>query len=66
MSLFRQQSIWDIVNQLDIVLPDKQRFVALSAVVQARQRLGEEGVKQVFKKMAAHSYQSFTSKLGVD
>ena len=58
MSLFRQQSVWDIANQLDIVLPDKQRFVAPSAVVQARQRLGEEGVKQVFKKMAAHSYQS--------
>ncbi|WP_443111735.1 hypothetical protein [Aliivibrio sp. S4MY3] len=27
MSLFRQQSVWDIANQLDIVLPDKQRFV---------------------------------------
>lgn len=58
MSLFRQQSVWDIANQLDIVLPDKQRFVAPSAVVQARQRLGEEGVKQVFKAMAAHSYQT--------
>ncbi|WP_338326149.1 transposase domain-containing protein [Vibrio aestuarianus] len=43
MSLFRQQSIWDITNQLDIVLPDKQRFVAPSAVVQARQRLGKGG-----------------------
>ncbi|ELK2038344.1 transposase domain-containing protein, partial [Vibrio vulnificus] len=58
MSLFRQQSVWDIANQLDIVLPDKRRFVAPSAVVQARQRLGEEGVKQVFKTMAAQSYQS--------
>jgi hypothetical protein len=58
MSLFRQQSVWDIANQLDIVLPDKQRFVAPSAVVQARQRLGEEGVKQVFKTMAAHSYRT--------
>ncbi|WP_411060991.1 transposase domain-containing protein [Vibrio chagasii] len=58
MSLFRQQSVWDIANQLDIVLPDRQRFVVPSAVVQARQRLREKCVKQVFKKMAAHNYQS--------
>ncbi|WP_366664198.1 transposase domain-containing protein [Vibrio alginolyticus] len=43
MSLFRQQSVWDIANQLDIVLPDRQQIriavaqpTALFRVEQAR------------------------------
>jgi len=40
MSLFRQKSILDIVNQMDIGLPDNKPLVAPSAMVHARQRLG--------------------------
>lgn len=58
MSLFRQRSVWDISTQMDIMLPDKKPLVAPSAVVQARQRLGSEAVKQVFLAMAKQSYQS--------
>lgn len=60
MSLFRQESVWDIANQLDIVLPGKKPLVAPSAVVQARQRLGPEAVRQVFLTMAERSYQNNT------
>ncbi len=56
MSLFRQQSVWDIANQLDIALPGKTPLVAPSAVVQARQRLGADAVKEVFRLMADNSY----------
>ena len=58
MSLFRQRSVWDIATQLDIMLPGKKPLVAPSALVQARQRLGAEAVKQVFLAMAEKSYQS--------
>ncbi|MBB1407513.1 IS4 family transposase [Pseudoalteromonas sp. SG44-5] len=58
MSLFRQRSVWDIATQMDIMLPDKKPLLAPSAIVQARQRLGSEAVKQVFLAMAKQSYQS--------
>lgn len=58
MSLFRQRSVWDIATQMDIMLPGKKPLVAPSALVQARQRLGSEAVKQVFLKMAEQSYQN--------
>lgn len=58
MSLFRQRSVWDIATQMDIMLPGKKPLVAPSALVQARQRLGAEAVKQVFLAMAEKSYQS--------
>jgi hypothetical protein len=48
MGLFRQRSVWDIATQMDIMLPDKKPLLAPSAIVQARQRLGSEAVKQVF------------------
>jgi len=48
MSLFRSDPVWDIANKLDISLPGKSRFVAPSAVVQARQRLGEEAVGRLY------------------
>lgn len=42
MALFRAHSMNQIVSHLDILLPGKRPFVAPSAVVQARQRLGED------------------------
>ena len=50
MSIFRHLPMSDIVNQLDIMLPGKRPFVAPSAVVQARQRLGADVVKRVFEQ----------------
>lgn len=53
MALFRHLPMSQIVNQLDILLPGNRPFVAPSAVVQARQRLGVEAVKQVFEQTQA-------------
>ncbi len=50
MALFRSLSMNQLVSHLDIVLPGKRPFVAPSAVVQARQRLGAEAVRLVFEK----------------
>ncbi|MES3712092.1 IS4 family transposase [Pseudomonas putida] len=49
MALFRRMSAWDVVNHMDIILPGKRPLVAPSAVVQGRQRLGSEAVREVFK-----------------
>lgn len=48
MALFRHLPMHQVVNQLDIMLPGKRPFVAPSAVVQARQRLGDEVIREVF------------------
>ncbi len=56
MALFRKESVWNIATKLDIMLPGKNQLVAPSAMVQARQRLGEESVKQVFNKAAEAMY----------
>jgi IS4 transposase len=50
MALYRHLPMNQIVNQLDILLPGKRPFVAPSAVVQARQRLGEAPVREVFEQ----------------
>lgn len=50
MAIFRHIPMSQIVNQLDIVLPGKNVYVAPSAVVQARQRLGADVVKEVFEQ----------------
>ncbi|MQL49910.1 MULTISPECIES: IS4 family transposase [Photorhabdus] len=50
MALFRSLSMNQIVSHLDILLPGKRPFVVPSAVVQARQRLGADVIKQVFEK----------------
>lgn len=50
MALFRHIPMSQIVNQLDIVLPGGKPFVAPSAIVQARQRLGEESIREVFEQ----------------
>ena len=50
MSLFRNTAMSQVINSLDIVLPGKRPFVAPSALVQARQRLGAAPVQAVFEK----------------
>lgn len=50
MALFRHLPMNQIINQLDIVLPGDKPFVAPSAIVQARQRLGEAPVREVFEQ----------------
>lgn len=50
MALFRSHSMNQLVSHLDILLPGKRPFVAPSAVVQARQRLGEDVVRLMFEK----------------
>ena len=53
MSIFRQSTVWDIFTQMvDIMLPDKKPLNALCAIVQARQRVRSEAVKQVSSVMA--------------
>ena len=73
MSLYRQESVWRIVSKLQLMLPGKQELVAPSAVVQARQRLGAQAVKQVFEQSqqrwnadAGHSRWQGLTLLGVD
>lgn len=58
MSLFRHEPVWDIASKLDISLPRKNKFVAPSALVQARQRLGEEAVGHTFRLMAQRAFNS--------
>lgn len=53
MALFRDRPLSQIVNELDILLPGNKPFVAPSAVVQGRQRLGEAPVRQVFERTQA-------------
>lgn len=53
MALFRHLPMNQIVNQLDIMLPGERPFVAPSAIVQARQRLGDEAVQKVFEQTQA-------------
>ncbi len=52
MALERKEPLHQIVNHLDIMLPGNRPFVAPSAVIQARQRLGSEAVRRVFTKTA--------------
>ena len=58
MSLFRQESVWNIATNMDIALPGKQPLVAPGAMMQARKRLGANAVEHVFKKMAKHWHHS--------
>ena len=50
LALYRHIPMSRIVNQLDILLPGNRPFVAPSALVQARQRLGDEAIRQVFEQ----------------
>lgn len=49
LALYRHQSISEVVDDLDLALPDLQApCVSKSAVSQARQRLGAEPLKALF------------------
>ena len=49
LAMYRHQSIAQIVVELDLVLPDEVNpGIASSAVTQARQRLGQEPLAQLF------------------
>ena len=49
---------------MDIMLPGKKPLVAPSALVQARQRLGAEAVKQVFLAIQSKVTKTARLKLG--
>lgn len=50
LALYRHQSISEVVDDLDLALPDLDApFVSKSAVAQARQRLGSEPLKALFE-----------------
>lgn len=73
MAFFRRMSAWDVVSRMNIMLPGQRPLVAPSAVVQARQRLGSEAVRQVFDLMqkswheaAGHPTWAGLRLLGVD
>ncbi|NHR08864.1 DDE transposase, partial [Chromobacterium haemolyticum] len=49
LAMFRHQSIPEVAAHLDLVLPDEANpDIAKSALTQARQRLGEEPLAQLF------------------
>jgi len=48
MALFRKFPMRQLVNQLDIMLPNGTPYVAPSAVTQARKKLGSESIRSVF------------------
>lgn len=58
LALYRHQSISEVVDELDLALPDADApFVSKSAVAQARQRLGEAPLKWLFQT-SAHAWSS--------
>lgn len=73
MSLFRTESVRQLINKLDIVLPQEVDYVARSAVTQARKKLGSQVVKDVFHRTsevwndkAEHPQWCGLNLLGVD
>lgn len=60
MALEREEPLHQIVNRLDIMLPGNRPFVAPSAVIQARQRLGSDAVRRVFTQTAQLWHNSVT------
>lgn len=49
MALYRHQSISEVMDELDLALPDSQvPFVTKSAIAQARQRVGSSPLKALF------------------
>ncbi|ABM03364.1 ISSod7, transposase [Psychromonas ingrahamii 37] len=47
MALFRKYSMRQLVNQLDIILPNGEPYVASSAVTQARKKLGYQAIESI-------------------
>jgi IS4 transposase len=50
MALFRKFPMRQLVNQLDIVLPNDKPYVASSAVTQARKKLGYKAIESIFNQ----------------
>ena len=48
MALYRGKDVWSIADKMQIALPGRRALVAPSAIVQGRQRLGSEAMRQVF------------------
>ncbi|WP_137224195.1 IS4 family transposase [Shewanella sp. MEBiC00475] len=57
MSLFRNESVRQLINKLDIVLPQEVDYVARSAVTQARKKLDSNVVRDIFYRSAATWHQ---------
>lgn len=54
MAIYNDKSMADIVNMLDIVDREGKPFVAPSAVIQRRKKLGEAAMKSLFNCTQAH------------
>lgn len=54
MALFRNRSIVEVVNKLDLALPDVSLTVAPSSIVEARARLGADPMEWLFAISAEH------------
>lgn len=55
LALYRGKSVRQLIAELDLALPDlADRCVTDSALTQARQRLGEEPLEQLFNMTAQH------------
>jgi hypothetical protein len=52
MSHFTTDSVRQLINKLDIILPQEVDYVARSAVTQARKKLGRNFVRYVFHQSA--------------
>lgn len=57
MAMFRHVPMAQLVNQLDILLPGERPFVAPSAFVQARKKLGDKSIERLFHETAARWHQ---------
>ncbi len=57
MAMFRNVPMTQLANQLDILLPGNRPFVAPSAFVQARKRLGDKTIELLFHETAARWHQ---------
>ena len=53
MAIFRHVPMTQLVNQLDILLPGDRPFVAPSAFLQARQKLGDKSIERLFHETAS-------------
>ena len=57
MAIFRNVPMTQLVNQLDILLPGDRPFVAPSAFLQARQKLGHKSIARLFHDTATRWHQ---------
>lgn len=52
LAIYRHWSISEVVDSLDLVLPNEASFVSKSAIAQARQRLGDAPLAWLFERTA--------------